>query len=48
MIFRRALPAPPPILDADALGEPVDIVYAYAGADSRLLDASREQAGAAS
>ncbi|MDB4876242.1 MAG: Asparaginase/glutaminase [Gemmatimonadetes bacterium] len=42
VIFRRALPAPPAILAPTAPAEPVDIVYAFAGADSRLLDASRE------
>jgi L-asparaginase len=41
VIFRRALPSPSEVLDPDRLGGPVDIVYAYAGADSRLLDASR-------
>jgi len=29
------------VLDPPSLAQPVDIVYAYAGADSRLLDASR-------
>ena len=44
VIFRRALgPASPP-LDAPALATPVDIVGAWAGADSRLLDASRAEA----
>ena len=42
VIFRRALPAAPPILAPESLATPVDIVYAYAGADSRLLDASRQ------
>jgi len=42
VIFRRALSAPIPILAPAALATPVDIVYAYAGADSRLIDASRE------
>jgi L-asparaginase len=41
VIFRRALPSPSEVLDPDRLGGPVDIVYAYAGADSRLLDAAR-------
>jgi L-asparaginase len=41
VIFRRAIPWPCEVVDADALAEPVDIVYAYAGADSRLLDAGR-------
>jgi L-asparaginase len=43
VIFRRALPAPPAILTPSAPALPVDIVYAFAGADSRLLDASRER-----
>lgn len=42
--FRRALPHPTPIVDAPRLGGPVDIVYAYAGADARLLDAARAAA----
>ncbi len=42
VVFRRTMHVPPPILNAAALAQPVDIVYAYAGADSRLLDASRE------
>jgi L-asparaginase len=44
VIFRRALPELPAPIDAPALGGPVDIVYAWAGADSRLLDASRREA----
>ena len=43
VIFRRALPAPASILTPTALAEPVDIIFTYAGADSRLLDASRER-----
>lgn len=41
VLFRRALPAAPEIIDAPELGGPVDIVFAYAGATSRLLDAAR-------
>jgi L-asparaginase len=41
VIFRRAIPSPCDIVDAPRLGGPVDIVSAYAGADSRLLDAAR-------
>jgi L-asparaginase len=41
VIFRRAIPSPCDVVDAPRLGGPVDIVYAYAGADARLLDASR-------
>jgi L-asparaginase len=43
VVFRRSIPAPPPILNATTLAQPVDIVYSFAGSDSRLLDASREQ-----
>ncbi len=42
VVFRRTMHVPPPILNASSLAQPVDIVYAYSGADSRLLDASRE------
>lgn len=41
VVFRRALPSPGDVIHTTALGGPVDIVYAYAGADSRLLDAAR-------
>jgi L-asparaginase len=44
VIFRRALPPAPPLLVPPAPALPVDIVPAYAGADARLLDASREAA----
>jgi L-asparaginase len=40
VIFRRALPAEMPTLEPPSLGSPVDIIYAWAGADSRLLLAS--------
>ena len=43
VIFRRALPAPSALLTPESLATPVDIVYAYAGADSRLIDASRNE-----
>src|SRR5947209_7557824 len=43
VIFRRALPSPVPILDPDKPAEPVDIIFTFAGADSHLLDASRER-----
>lgn len=41
VIFRRAIPSPCDVVAPVALGGPVDIVYAYAGSDSRLLDAAR-------
>jgi L-asparaginase len=43
VIFRRALPARTSVLVPEALAEPVDIIFTYAGSDSRLLDAAREQ-----
>jgi len=42
VIFRRALGPEPPIIQPPAPATPVDIVSAWAGADSRLLDASRD------
>jgi L-asparaginase len=44
VIFRRALPPARPLLVPDEPALPVDIVYAYAGADARLLDAAGERA----
>jgi len=44
VIVRRALPPAPPVLAPAAPALPVDIVWAWAGADARLLDASRQQA----
>ena len=44
VIFRRALPEPLTIIAPESLGGPVDIVSVWAGADSRLLDASRRDA----
>jgi L-asparaginase len=46
VIFRRALPAPANVLAPPRLAEPVDIIFTYSGADSHLLDASRERARA--
>jgi len=42
VVYRRALMEIPEPLVPDRPAEPVDIVYAWAGADARLLDASRE------
>jgi L-asparaginase len=44
VIFRRALPEPAAVLEPPGLAGPVDVIYAWAGADSRLLDASRRDA----
>ena len=44
LILRREMPPSPPILKPTALATPIDIVFAAAGTDARLLDASREQA----
>ncbi len=44
VIFRRSLPPPPLTLSPAELAAPVDIVYAWPGADSRLIDASRREA----
>jgi L-asparaginase len=44
VIFRRALPARPPVLSPESLGAPVDIVLAYAGSEARTVDALRESA----
>ena len=41
VVFRRAVPSLPEVSTATSLVGPVDIVYAYAGADSRLIDAAR-------
>jgi L-asparaginase len=41
-VFRRETPATRTVVMAERLAEPVDIVYTWTGADSRLLDASRE------
>ena len=41
VVFRRETPATRTVVLADRLAEPVDIVYTWTGADSRLLDASR-------
>jgi L-asparaginase len=43
VIFRRALPDNVTTLEPESLGGPVDIVSAWAGADSRLLKASLEE-----
>lgn len=43
VVFRRAIPSAYDTVEVAQLGGPVDIVYAYAGADSRLLDAARPE-----
>jgi L-asparaginase len=44
VIFRRALPALANVLAPPKLADPVDIIFTYSGADSHLLDASRDRA----
>ena len=44
VIFRRETPAVRTVVLAERLAEPVDIVYTWAGADSRLIDAARSDA----
>jgi L-asparaginase len=41
VVFRRETPATRTVVLAERLAEPVDIVYTWTGADSRLLDAAR-------
>jgi L-asparaginase len=42
LILRREMPPSPPIIEPKALATPIDIIFAAAGSDARLLDASRE------
>jgi L-asparaginase len=42
VVYRRGLLGMPEALQPQMPAEPVDIVHAWAGADARLLDASRE------
>jgi L-asparaginase len=44
VIFRRSVPHNVPTIEPATLASPVDIVYAWAGADSRLLEASAKAA----
>ena len=44
VIFRRETPSTWTVVMPERLADPVDIVYAWPGADSRLLDASRAEA----
>jgi L-asparaginase len=44
LILRREMPPSPPIIRPNELATPIDIIFAAAGSDARLLDASREQA----
>lgn len=44
VVMRRELPPGPPVMMPHAPATPVDIIYAAAGVDSRLLDAARERA----
>lgn len=44
VVFQRVVPPGAAILSPESLGTPVDILVAYAGADERLVDASRQSA----
>lgn len=44
VIFRRSLPPMLPILTPPSPALPIDIIPAFAGADARLLEASRREA----
>jgi L-asparaginase len=44
VIVRRTAAGALPVLTPERPAQPVDIVYAWGGADARLLDASRETA----
>ncbi|MFN2601724.1 MAG: asparaginase [Gemmatimonadaceae bacterium] len=46
LIMHRELPSSPPIIQPSSLATPVDIIFVAAGADERLLDASRTVARA--
>jgi L-asparaginase len=46
LIMHRELPPSPPIIQPSSLATPVDIIFVAAGADERLLDASRSVARA--
>lgn len=43
VIFRRELPSQPAVLSPDAPATPVDVFFAVAGCDARLLDAVRAE-----
>ena len=43
VIFRRETSSTRTVVMAEQLAEPIDVVYACTGADSRLLDASRQE-----
>jgi L-asparaginase len=44
LILRREMPPSPPTIEPKTLATPIDIIFASAGSDARLLDASREVA----
>ena len=44
LILRREMPPSPPVIRPNALATPIDIIFAAAGSDARLLDASRVEA----
>jgi L-asparaginase len=43
VVFRRETPSTRTVVMAERLAEPVDIVYTWTGADSRLIDAARRE-----
>jgi L-asparaginase len=42
LIMRREMPPSPPVITPKELATPIDIIFAAAGSDARLIDASRE------
>jgi L-asparaginase len=42
LIMRREMPPSPPVITPQTLATPIDIIFAAAGSDARLIDASRE------
>lgn len=42
LIMRREMPPSPPVITPRELATPIDIIFAAAGSDARLIDASRE------
>ncbi len=42
LIMRREMPPSPPVITPKTLATPIDIIFAAAGTDARLIDASRD------